>query len=192
MKRFVAIYFLCLLFLPLHGQEVFGYYRCPSSNVPNSQWNRVSQNDTVLSVSKQKGRLFTKYVILYHDIKVEFKIENIVILRLDSIGVHLEKLPPPHSVTFWWFPTNNDPKWGVGCRVPGTIPGSKSTQINIFPKPEYSTNCPLKASRNALVLRKRSKRIYVYVERRGKGKYIKVSHEKAIRIVENEYHPGQP
>lgn len=188
MNRFVAIYILCLLFLPLHGQEVFGYYRCSSSNGFNSQWKRVPQNDTVLSVTKQKGRLFTKYVILYYDIKIKFKIENDVISRLDSIGVHLEKLPPPHYVTFWWFHTNNNSKWGIGCRVPGAIHESKSVQINIFPEPEYSINCPLEASHNALKIRNNQKRVYVYVETRGKGRYIKVSREKAERMIKEENH----
>ena len=190
MKRFVAIYILCLLFLPLHGQKVFGYYRYSSYNALNSQWKRVSENDTALSVAKQKGRLFTEYVILYHDIKVKFKIENDVVLQLDSIGVYLEEHLPPHHVTFWVFPTNN--YLGIGYRVPGVIHKSKSTQINIFPKLEYDMNCPLEAPYNALKIRKKNKRVYVYVETRGKGKYIKVSREKAIRMVEDENHPQQP
>ena len=190
MKRLVAIYILCLLFLPLHGQKVFGYHRPTSYNGLNSQWKRVPENDTALSVTKQKGRLFTKYVIFYHDIKVKFKIENDIILQLDSIGVYLGKLPPPHHVTFWVFPANS--YLGIGYRVPGVIHESKSIQINIFPKPEYAMNCPLEDSHNALKIRKKNKRVYVYVETRGKRKYIKVSREKAIRIVENEKHPSQP
>jgi hypothetical protein len=190
MKQFVAIYILCLLFLPLHGQKVFGYYRYPSHNGLNSQWKRVPQNDTVLSVTKQKGRLFTEYIILYHDIKMKFKIENDVVLQLDSIGVYLEKLPPPHYVTFWVFPANN--YLGIGYRVPGVIHENKSIQINIFPKPEYPINCPLETSYNVLKIRKNNKRVYVYVETRGKGQYIKVSREKATRMVEDENHPQQP
>ena len=144
----------CLLFLPLHGQEVFGYYRCPSSNALNAQWKRVPQNDTAFSVSKQKGRSFTKYVILYQDIKVKFKIENDVVWRLDSIGVHLEKLSPPHHVTFCWFHTNNDPKWRIGYRVSRAKYVSKSIQIDIFPKPEYA-DYPVEAPHNALKTRKK-------------------------------------
>lgn len=63
MKQFVAIYILCLLFLPLHGQKVFGYYRYPSHNGLNSQWKRVPQNDTVLSVTKQKREALYR---IYH------------------------------------------------------------------------------------------------------------------------------
>lgn len=177
MKRFVAIYILCLFFMQLHGQKVFGYYRYPSYNGLYSQWKRVSENDTALSVSKQKGRIFTEYVILYYDIKMKFKIENDVVMQLDSIGVYLEKLPSLHYVTFWVFPANN--YLGVGYRVPGVIHESKSIQINIFPKPEYARNCPFEAPYNALKIRKKNKRVYVYVETRGKGKYIKVSREKA-------------
>lgn len=193
MKRFVAIYILCLLFLPLQGQEVFGYYSCPSSNDINTQWKRIPDNDTVLSVAKQKGSFFTKYVILYHDITVKFKIENDVASRIDSIGVHLEKLPSPHQVTFYCFPIYNDSRsrLGIGTVVPPAKQKSKSIQIEIFAESEYALNCPLEASHNALKTRKKLKRVYVYVERRGKGKYIKVSREKAIRMAEDENQPRQ-
>lgn len=156
MKRLVAIYILCLLFLPLQGQEIFGYYRCPSSNGLNTQWKRVPENDTVLSVAKQKGRIFTKYVILYHDITVKFKIENDVALRIDSIGVRLEKLPPPHHVTFYCFPTYNDSRsrLGIGYRVSGATHKSKSIQIEIFAESEYALNSPFKVSHNTLKLKR--------------------------------------
>jgi len=189
MKRFFAIYILCLLFLPLHGQKVFGYYSCPSSNSLNSHWERVPQNDTALSVTKQEGRSFTKYVISYHDIKVKFKIENNVILQLDSIGVQLEKLPPPHYVSFLVFPANN--YLGIGHRVPSVIHKRKSIHIDIFPNPE-SADCSLEAPHNTLKIRKKLKRVYVYVESRGKGKFIKVSREKAMRMVEEENLPYRP
>lgn len=192
MKRFVAIYILCLFFLPLHGQKVFGYYKSPSSNVLNSQWKRVSLKDTVLYVTKQNGRSLTKYVILYYDIKIKFKIENDVILQLDSIGVYLEKFPSPHHVTFCCFPTNNNPKWGIGYRIPGATHKNKSIQIDIFPKPEYAENFSVEAFHNTLKTRKKHKRVYTYVETRGKGKYIKVSRKKAIRMVEDENRPYQP
>lgn len=189
MKRFVAIYILCLLFLPLHGQKVYGYYGCPSCNSLNFHWERVPQNDAALSVTKQEGSAFTKYVILFHDIKVKFKIENDVILQFDSIGVRLEKLPPPHYVSFWVFPANN--YLGIGYRVPGVIHKRKSIHIDIFPKPE-SADGPLEAPHNALKIRKKLKRVYVYVESRGKGKYIKVSREKALRMAEDEKLPQHP
>ncbi|MBR4135613.1 MAG: hypothetical protein IKU03_04285 [Bacteroidales bacterium] len=186
MKRFVAIYILCLLFLPLHGQEVFGYYRSSSSNILNSHWRRIPQNDTALAVSKQKGRLYTKYVMLYHDIKVKFKIENDVVLQLDSIGVCVEKLPPPHYVKFCVFPSNS--YWGIGFGVPGAI-HDKSIQIYIFPKPGVE-NFPWESHHIALRTTKRHNRVYVYDEI--KGKFIRVSREKAIRMVEEKNHPQQP
>lgn len=172
MKRFVAIYILCLLFLPLHGQKVFGYHRPTSYNGLNSQWKRVSENDTALSVTKQKGRLFTKYVILYHDIKVKFKIENDVVLQLDSIGVCLEMLPPPHYVKFSVFPANS--YWGIGFGVPGAI-HDKSIQIYIFPK-SGADIFPWESHNNALRTIKKHNRVYVYDET--KGKFIRVSREK--------------
>lgn len=192
MKKLAAFFILCLFFSSIHGQEVFGYYKISSSNALNPQWTRLSPNDTALSVIPQKRRTLTVYVISYHDIKVKFKIDNDILPLLDSIGVHLEKLTSPHYVTFWCFPSNNDSKWGIGYRVPGTIRKSKSIQINIFPKSECAMDCPLVASHIALKTRKKHKRVYIYVETRGKGKYIKVSREKAIRMVKDENSPQQP
>lgn len=70
MRRFVAFFILCLSFLLLSGQEIFGYYESPSSNFYNFQWQKLPRNDTSFLVIKQERKYSTKYVISYNDIKV--------------------------------------------------------------------------------------------------------------------------
>ena len=70
MRRFVAFFILCLSFLLLSGQEIYGYYESPSSNSYNFQWQKLPRNDTTFLVIKQERKYSTKYVISYNDIKV--------------------------------------------------------------------------------------------------------------------------
>lgn len=187
MRRFVAFFILCLSFLLLSGQEIFGYYESPSSNFYNFQWQKLPRNDTTFLVIKQERKYSTKYVISYNDIKVKFKIENDILLQLDSVCVHLEKIKSSH-VTFFWMHVFN---WsGIGYSVPPARHISKSIIIQVYPKPEYAMNGPIEAHNNALRtkhLRIKQKRVYVYNEK--KRKYIKVSREKAMRTVEEEKLP---
>lgn len=174
MRRFVAFFILCLSFLLLSGQEIFGYYESPSSNSYNFQWQKLPRNDSTFLVAKQEGKYSTKYVISYNDIKVKFKIDNGILLQLDSVCVHLEKIKSSH-VTFFWMHVFDDPNWsGLGHSVPPARYISKSIIIHVYPKPEYEMNNPIEAHNNAL--RIKQKRVYVYNEK--KRKYINESTTK--------------
>ncbi len=189
MKKFFALLILYSLFIPVQGQQVFGYYKSSSSDDFRTRWEKIPESDTMLSLSIQERKSYTQYVILYHDVKAKFKIANDVVWRLDSISVHLEKLPSPHYVTFWFFPA---PKsiWGIGYPIPPAKHVGESLSIHIFPKSDTAINFPVKAHHNALKIRKNPKRVYVYDE--AKGKYRKVSREEALQMVEEENHPQQP
>ena len=114
MRRYVAIFILCLSFLSLRGQEILGYFKSPSSDFHNFRWQKLPRNDTAFLVIKQERKYSTKYVISYNDIKVKFKIDNGILFQLDSVCVHLEKIKCSH-VTFFWMHVFDDPNWsGIG------------------------------------------------------------------------------
>lgn len=186
MKKYIAIFILNLLILPIWGQEIYGYYN-DSPDKLCWHWKRVVAND--IFVHKQQKRFLTKYVISYNDIKVKFKIDNSILWKLDSIGVNLDKLPHSHHVRFVWFHTNNGPRWCIGEWVLPVKHKNKSREVEIFPKPEWAINSSIEAHHNTLKKAKNRKRVYVYVER--KGKYIKVSRKKALQMAEEENHPQQ-
>lgn len=190
MRRFVAFFILCLSFLLLSGQEIVGYYKSPSSDSHNFQWQKLPMNDTAFSVIKQNRKLSTKYVISYNDIKVKFKIDNGILLQLDSVCVHLEKIKSSH-VTFFWMHVYDDPNWsGIGHSVQPARYICKSIFIDVYPKPKFTMNYPIEAHNNALRIKQEPKRVYVYDEK--KRKFTKVSREKAMRMVEEENLPQHP
>jgi hypothetical protein len=190
MRVFVTIFILCLSFLSLHGQEILGYFKSPSSDFHNFRWQKLSRNDTAFLVIKQERKYSTKYVISYNDIKVKFKIDNGILFQLDSVCVHLEKIKCSH-VTFFWMHVFDDSHWsGIGHSVPPARHVSKSIIIHVYPKPEYAMNGPIQAHNNALRIKQEQKRVYVYNEK--KGKFIKVSREKALQMVEEDNLPQLP